>query len=142
MTIRDQVLEFHRAFGVPVAEKPGVPSDERVRLRLMLVAEEFVELLEDIGVDAESVDFIEYALESLQFAELSNPNIIGIADAIADLDYVIEGTRLEFGINGEPIAAEVHRSNMAKLGGAVRADGKIMKPAGWTPPDIEGELRK
>jgi predicted HAD superfamily Cof-like phosphohydrolase len=64
------------------------------------------------------------------------------ADALADIDYVVEGARLEFGINGSPIADEVHRANMAKLGGPKRADGKHMKPEGWTPPDVAGELVK
>jgi predicted HAD superfamily Cof-like phosphohydrolase len=40
----------------------------------------------------------------------------------------------------EPFFAEVHRANMAKLGGFRRADGKWMKPPDWTPPDIEGLL--
>lgn len=35
---------------------------------------------------------------------------------------------------------EIHRTNMAKLGGERRADGKIMKPQGWTPPDLHGAL--
>jgi predicted HAD superfamily Cof-like phosphohydrolase len=37
---------------------------------------------------------------------------------------------------------EVHRSNMAKLEGGVRKreDGKILKPEGWTPPDVEGVM--
>jgi predicted HAD superfamily Cof-like phosphohydrolase len=65
-----------------------------------------------------------------------------LADALADLDYVVEGARLEFGINGAPIATEVHRANMAKLDGPVREDGKKQKPEGWKPPDIESELRK
>lgn len=74
-----------------------------------------------------------------------NVDLVEFADALADLDYVIEGTRLEFGINGAPIAAEVHRSNLSKLGPngpMLREDGKILKPPGWTPPDIAGELRK
>lgn len=41
---------------------------------------------------------------------------------------------------------EVHRSNMAKLGPdgtpIRREDGKVLKPAGWTPPDIAGVLGK
>lgn len=31
---------------------------------------------------------------------------------------------------------------MAKLGGPRRADGKVMKPIGWRPPDIEGVLNR
>ena len=55
---------------------------------------------------------------------------------------VVEGCRVEMGINGAPIAAEVHRANMAKVGGPISPQGKRLKPPGWTPPDIEGELRK
>lgn len=135
-TIRDQVSEFHRAFGVPVGERPAVPDEERVRL----ISEELIELFEACGVR-------KYAREAMARLEVAmdrdlRVSMPAVADALADLDYVVEGTRLEFGINGAPIAAEVHRSNMAKLGGSVREDGKIMKPPGWTPPDIAGELRK
>ncbi len=35
---------------------------------------------------------------------------------------------------------EVHRSNMAKVGGPIRGDGKRLKPEGWTPPDVAGVL--
>jgi hypothetical protein len=41
----------------------------------------------------------------------------------------------------EPFFAEVHRTNMAKVGGPVRPDGKKLKPEGWQPPDIAGILR-
>jgi len=41
------------------------------------------------------------------------------------------------------VFAEVHRSNMAKLvDGKVirREDGKVLKPEGWTPPDVKGAM--
>lgn len=50
-------------------------------------------------------------------------------------------TALEFGVDMGPIEDEVHRANLAKAGGPV-VNGKIMKPPGWTPPDIAGELKK
>jgi predicted HAD superfamily Cof-like phosphohydrolase len=138
MTIREQVTEFHKAMGVPIADNPTVPDAERVRLRLRLIAEEFGEFCEAIGYPIDLPDF--------DASWNGSMSIVDLADALADLDYVIEGTRLEFGINGEPIAAEVHRSNMAKLDrngrAVVREDGKILKPLTWTPPDIAGELRK
>jgi hypothetical protein len=31
---------------------------------------------------------------------------------------------------------------MAKVGGRRRADGKWLKPAGWSPPDIAGLLAR
>ena len=47
-----------------------------------------------------------------------------------------------YGIDIRPIWDEVHRTNMAKEGGGSRTDGKIMKPAGWQPPDIAGLLAR
>lgn len=140
-TIREQVIEFHEAMGVPVLSRPIVPTLSRVRLRLDLVTEEFCEFLEAIGVYGERIDRIRAEVRDA-YLHHSRTDLVKLADAMADLDYVVEGTRLEFGINGEPIAAEVHRSNMAKVGGPVRDDGKIMKPEGWTPPDIAGELAR
>lgn len=140
--LRVQVRAFHEAFGVPVLDRPQVPSEERVRLRLRLIAEEFCELLEatlNLGQLGEQV------LRSSVFGAIAGgriePQLGSIADALGDLDYVIEGTRAEMGIDGGPIADAIHASNMAKVGGPV-VNGKITKPQGWTPPDIAGELKK
>lgn len=43
MSRREDVRAFHEAMGVPVLSTPQVPSDERVRLRMRLIAEEFFE---------------------------------------------------------------------------------------------------
>jgi predicted HAD superfamily Cof-like phosphohydrolase len=145
--LRSQVRAFHEAFSVPVLTRPQVPSDERVRLRLRLIAEEFFELLEacvDLKHRATAGRFgeLDHWLDAVVKESALKVNLPELADALGDLDYVIEGTRLEFGINGEPIADEIQRSNMAKVGGPVLPGGKIGKPDGWTAPDIAGELRK
>jgi len=141
--IHEQVSEFHTA--MPVAGdriKPGEQSIEIRRLRASLVAEEFLELLTALGVDVHADD-LEGRIDFAIFGKLKDAtDLPALADACADLDYVVEGTRIAFGIFGPPIAAEVHRSNMAKLGGPRREDGKVLKPEGWTPPDIAGELQK
>lgn len=139
--LREQVTEFHRAFCAPVASKPQLISRERLQLRLRLIAEEFLELLEASGGAVSSLNIDDLIQQSIATLNAGEPDLVEITDALADLDYVIEGTRIEFGINGEPIADEVHRSNMAKVGGPVLPGGKIGKPQGWTPPDIEGCLR-
>jgi predicted HAD superfamily Cof-like phosphohydrolase len=146
-SLHDQLLEFHRAMGQPVLERPQVPSEERVRLRARLIAEEFCELLEALFKTKKRVDGILIRDVRNGVFELLECNSVhvqlpALADALADLDYVVESTRLEFGINGTPIAAEVHRANIQKLTGPKREDGKQLKPEGWQPPDIEGELRK
>ena len=135
------VKEFHLAFGCPTPSVPSVPPDDRLKLRLKLIAEEFVELLEACG--CQHLEQLELVLAHVvHTASSERTYIVEAIDALGDLDYVNEGMRLEFGTDGEPVATEIHRSNMAKVGSAKREDGKIMKPPGWTPPDIAGELRK
>lgn len=143
-SIRDQVREFHVATNCPTdPDRPTLIPDERVRLRAALLAEEFIETMRSLfGESSSFVSEAQMVLENgIEYAD-THVDLVELADGLADLDYVVEGTRLEFGIDGAPIAAEVHRSNMAKVGGPVASNGKRLKPAGWTPPDIEGELRR
>ena len=89
------VAEFHKTFKHPILDKPHIPSDERCRLRVALLAEE---------------------LKELEVAILEK-DIVGIADALCDLQYVLSGATLEFGL-GEKFNAlflEVQRSNMSKV---------------------------
>lgn len=110
----DDVRAFHAKFGVPDLPTPSELDEDRRNLRRALILEESIE-----------------TSEAIERAEL-----VQIADGIADTIYVCIGAALEFGIPIERVWAEVHRTNMAKEGGATRADGKILKPEGWSPPDI------
>jgi len=56
---------------------------------------------------------------------------------MADLLYVIYGTAVSYGIDMDPVFREVHRSNMSKVGGYKREDGKWVKPATYSPARIE-----
>lgn len=147
--LREQVTEFHHAMDCPTRSRPQFIPAERAKLRVMLVAEEFFEMVFAVcpGMfESDSVkEVVEYFRAELNENEIK-VDLPALADALADLDYVVEGTRLEFGIDGDPIADEVHRSNMGKITAngqvVMRGDGKIMKPETWSPPDIEGELRR
>jgi predicted HAD superfamily Cof-like phosphohydrolase len=112
------VEEFHSKFGVKVLDRPGFDAHTTACLRQSLVKEETQELMD--------------AIESR--------NIEATADAIADSIYVLIGTALSFGIPLAAVWREVHSANMRKVGGARRNDGKILKPEGWTPPDIRAAL--
>ena len=52
---------------------------------------------------------------------------------MADLLYVVYGTAVSYGIDMDPVFREVHRSNMSKVGGYKRDDGKWVKPATYSP---------
>lgn len=117
----DRVREFHETFGVPVLASPCIPAD-RVKLRLDILDEERCELSE--------------ALEA--------GDVVEVADALTDMAYLIYGTALEFGIDLNACFAEVHRSNMSKLGAdgkpIYREDGKVMKGPNYSPPDLSAAL--
>lgn len=147
--IREKLIEFHRAMNVPILPTPQVPADERVRLRAKLNLEEpvkeFFEACFDLPPDTYYGEKFQQAITMLEgiakYAQI-RVKLPDVADALADATCVIEGANLEFGIDSGPVLDEVHRANMAKAGGPVRADGKRLKPPGWTPPDIAGVLEK
>lgn len=88
------VADFHRTFHHPILEEPAIPSEDRCRLRVALIAEE---------------------LKELEVAILEK-DIVEIADALCDIQYVLSGAILEFGL-GEKFKSlfeEVQRSNMSK----------------------------
>lgn len=125
-TIQEQVREFHEKFGVPILPLPAEPPVGRVILRWRLIKEEVDELARSLG----------------QLGAASGLDLARVADDLADIAYVVEGACLEFGIDSAAVLAEVHRANMAKVGGPVREDGKILKPEGWKPPDIASVLAR
>ena len=88
------VAEFHSLFRVPVLEKPTIPAPKRCELRVSLLREELNELE----------------------AAVAAQDLVEVADALCDLQYVLSGAILEFGLGGrfDALFAEVHRSNMSK----------------------------
>lgn len=139
----ERVKEFHETFGHPVGDKPEVPDDDRQELRLALILEEALELAEALGFKTEHVKR-EVGYMLYDYPTESEPDLVGVADALGDLDYVVNGAALEFGIDLPAVTAEVHRSNMTKLGPdgkpIYREDGKILKGEGYEPPNLEKVL--
>lgn len=71
---------------------------------------------------------------------------LALADAAADEAWTALGLLIAVAgpVGAQRVLDEVIRSNLAKIGpdGRVekRVDGKILKPAGWEPPDIAGAV--
>ncbi len=137
--LNGQVAEFHLAFDQPLARRIGLIPDDRVRLRAALIAEEAFETLEAMVLGVSGLK--RETLETIKDARVA-VDMVAMADGFADLDYVVEGARLEFGIDGKSVADEVHAANMRKVGGPISPTGKHLKPPGWVGPDIEGVLRR
>ena len=91
----NDVAEFHRTFHLPILESPAIPGADRCALRINLLQEELDELKEAI----------------------EEKDITAIADALSDLQYVLSGAILEFGLGGKfkELFEEVQRSNMSKV---------------------------
>ena len=111
---QQMVLEFHQQFDIHVSTQPTVPDDPTQTLRTRLIQEEFDELQE----------------------AMKTKNLPNIAKELADLLYVVYGTAVSCGIDMSPVFQEVHRSNMSKVGGHKREDGKWVKPATYSPAEI------
>ncbi len=142
-SIHDQVYAFHRKFDQPNREVPCIPTPDEVRLRVRIVFEEATEFVEACyPMLAAWASAARASLSAQMDAWPASPDIVKVADALGDIDYVVEGSRLYFGIKGAAVAAEIHRANMAKVGGGKDAGGKCLKPANWSPPDIAGVLRR
>ena len=73
-------------------------------------------------------------------------DMVEIADGCADLKWVIEGLENTLNLPQQEVWDEVARSNLAKISddGKVhkRKDGKVLKPKGWTPPDIKSIIKR
>lgn len=109
------VLEFHQAFGLEIGKEPHVLSTSAQKRRDKLIREE---------------------LKELNYAFYKN-NLEDAVDGIADLLYVVLGVAIEMGVDMEDIFKEVHKSNMTKVDGHKREDGKWIKPDNYTPPNIK-----
>lgn len=144
MTLCEDVAEFHRAMGQPVADDPGVLlTVDRIRLRLSLILEETAELADALGSDGGTVGILHGVIDRLKTDAFSGAqDIVGAADALADIQYVTAGTAVEMGIPLGDVLREVHKSNMTKPGGPTRADGKVLKGPHYRPPDVAGVLER
>lgn len=90
----NQVADFHRTFNAPILDTPQIPSEQRCELRVNLLQEELNELSQAI----------------------KDNDIVEIADALCDIQYVLSGAVLEFGLGDKFVELfnEVQRSNMSK----------------------------
>lgn len=109
------VEEFHRKFEIAIGQRPSVPDEPTCQLRMRLIQEEFDELKEAMVAQ----------------------DLAGVAKELADLLYVVYGTAVTYGMDMDTVFREVHRSNLSKVGGYKRADGKWVKPPTYSPAQVE-----
>jgi predicted HAD superfamily Cof-like phosphohydrolase len=126
------VAEFHKKFGVPIGTEI---TEELSDLRTKLMYEELHEIEEELyPVEAIPTD------RGMMDVEIP-VNKVKLTKELADLMYVTIGTAVTFGLPLEQVFAEVHRSNMSKLGEdgkpIYREDGKVLKGPNYSEPNLE-----
>lgn len=92
----EKVKEFNKAFGLPNHHSPPpriLENKALVKLRMSLIEEEVDELRKAI----------------------QDKDMVEVADALADILYVVYGAGLAFGIDLDKAFDLVHKSNMSKL---------------------------
>jgi predicted HAD superfamily Cof-like phosphohydrolase len=137
----DRVREFHKAFGVQDATSPDPRTADIRVLRVRLIAEELCELCEALGVRLRLLSNSGGSnFEADSYVDDAAVDLVETADALGDIDYVVQGANLAFGLPAAEVTAEIHRANMSKLGAdgkpVLLPDGKITKGPKYVPPNI------
>lgn len=108
---------------------------DQFKMYLSLIKEEYNELLVAQGIDLKTSE------------QVSPADPVEVLDALIDILVVTIGAIHSMGADAEGAWKEVMRTNFAKIDkdtGKVRKreDGKVLKPVGWTPPELNNYLHK
>jgi len=120
-----QYTQFADACSIPQGNINARPNFSAISLAKTLVAEEYCKELVPALLKFENAPSFE--------------NLAEVADGIVDTIYVLCQLARALGVPLDTCWDAVQSANMAKvIDGTVlrRADGKILKPDGWKPPDI------
>jgi len=115
------VYSFHEKFGFTLNISPTPIDPELGKVRHFHTEKEMDELL----------------------GAIEDENLVKIADALGDLLYFIYGTGVAYGIDLEPVFAEIHRSNMTKQrpDSTQCTDAKAVKGVDYSAPNLESIIK-
>ena len=140
------VREFMQKAGQATPDVLTIPDEETRVLRVKILLEEVFEYADAMGVGIAARaagDKLGVLLndDTVEFAIKGDVDLVEVADAIADVDYINNGNAIAMGIDMEPVKIEVQRSNMSKfIDGHRRDDGKWVKGPSYSPANVAGEL--
>lgn len=140
------VAVFMVAANQRLPEKPEIPTEEVLNLRLRLLVEEVCEfawacgyMIGEADPDKEPADKLgkEYGIELRRIGH-KKPDYEGMVDAAADIAFVNIGNMLSLGAGDIDLMNNVCDANLRKFEGdwSIK-DGKLVKPSDWTPPVYE-----
>lgn len=121
LTLMDDIENFHRKFGLsPIADIPTEIPDDLADFRIGFMQEELNEYVNAVR----------------------KGDLVGQADALVDLTYVVLGTAYLHNLPFQKLWNEVHSTNMKKQRAERASDSKrghqsdVIKPEGWVGPNL------
>lgn len=115
--IQDEVQGFTDRFKLPCSVGPGFPNPKALDVRVKKLEEEVKELRDAVAAG----------------------DLAEVVDACVDIIYVTLGVLCQLGVKGGSVWAAVCLANAKKICGP---NYSVVKPHGWTTPDVEACLRQ
>ena len=124
------VEQFHRAMNLPI-NAPFNP--DLLKLRKQLLQEEVTELFQELDAAIEITE---------KGVPVPRPLFKQMCKETADVQYVLSGLCVSFGLPIDEAFELTHESNMSRLGPdgkpVYREDGKVTKGPNYHKPDLSG----
>jgi len=115
-SIHRKVKEFRLKMGLKVSQEPRLLTWEEVSFYARFINEESSEF----------------------FKAHEDSDLVGAADALADLVYLLIGASQMMGLPFDKVLNAVHKANMQKVPGASKRHKEdVFKPVDWIGPEAE-----
>jgi predicted HAD superfamily Cof-like phosphohydrolase len=154
-TNAEDVKEFTEGYtNIKCPDKPIAMTKDEVLWLIRMVMSEMDELAATVTEnDEECTQFMQEALNTIDkchnYNYQNNVELIGAqADSMVDAWYYMLNISAKHGMNLSKLFGVIHHANMSKrdpsTGQFIRreSDGKVIKPDGWQPPNIDAEIQK
>lgn len=149
----EKVRDFTIQAGYACAEEPSAMNKDEVRFLLRMCLSELQELALTVTNSVpESVELLQDCMKTIDKSaheklHTEDEIIAAQADAIVDAWYYGCNAFAKKSVDVSQIFNTVHQANMDKRDPKTkkfikREDGKIIKPKGWSPPDIVVEVKQ
>lgn len=146
------IEDFMRRADQVVLDYPQLPTEDILTLRIRLMVEELLGSTTgalDIENDTDAARYVNLLVANKSdelILSMLKGDLVGVADGLADVLYVVIGTAVAYGIDIQEVFDEVHRSNLSKTVWneelqryTIEKDefGKGIKPPTYSPAELE-----
>lgn len=142
-----QAREFTEASGTQWPAEPRLMTQDEADFIIKMVMDELLEL-GSCFYDAElnKSKMMEAVRDAKSLPKESEPRMEDMADSLGDVVYYCANAAAKVGYDLDAVLEEIHEANMRKRGpdGVFIKNemGKVLKPAGFVPPNIKRVLAK